>query len=47
METYVSPACAGEALGDSGWPGWVSFDWVTVMANVLVSIGLTLSTRNN
>ncbi len=47
MENYESPACAVEGFEDDVWPGWLAIDWVTVMANVLVSVGLTLSTRRN
>jgi hypothetical protein len=45
METYVSPACAIEAIADGPEIAWMPVTWLTIFASVIVSVGVTLGGR--
>lgn len=45
MEVYVSPACTIESIVEDGIVGWMPIDWLTVIANVMISVGMTLASR--
>ncbi len=45
MELYVSPACTVEAVVDEGWPRWMQFNWLTLVATVFVSAGQVIASH--
>jgi hypothetical protein len=45
MEAYVSPACTIEAIVDDTPVGWMPVTWLTIMASVIVSVGVTLGSK--
>lgn len=45
MEAYVSPACAIEAIVDDAPVGWMPITWLTLLASIIVSVGVTLGAK--
>jgi|GEM_PF-4784450 len=45
MEAYVSPACTFEAVVDEIDWSWMPIDWLTVAANVMISVGMVIASR--
>lgn len=45
MEGYISPAYTVDAIADDSVVGWMPVDWLTVIANVMISVGMALATR--
>jgi hypothetical protein len=42
METYVSPAWTLEPLVDDRGLSWMPFNWISVVANVMITVGMTI-----
>ncbi len=45
MEAYVSPVCEIESIVDDASVHWMPITWLTLIASIIVSVGVTLGAK--